>query len=214
MKARIVIVDDHRLLRTGLKSVLEKGDIEVVGEADDGRVAARLIARLQPAAVLTDISMPRRNGIEFIREIHREFPEIKVLVLSMHKETRFIMESFAAGAAGYVVKDSGVEEIRRALEVVLAGGKYIEPKLAEIVLERAVNQWVAETTCQIARVSSREREVLQLIAEGKSTKEIAGSLFISTKTVETHRREIMLRLNLPTVAQLTRFAIREGITSP
>ena len=123
MKARIVIVDDHRLLRTGLKSVLEKGDIEVVGEADDGRVAARLIARLQPAAVLTDISMPRRNGIEFIREIHREFPEIKVLVLSMHKETRFIMESFAAGAAGYVVKDSGVEEIRRALELVLAGGK-------------------------------------------------------------------------------------------
>ena len=213
MGPRIIIVDDHRLLRAGLKSMLEKEDFQVVGEADDGRNAARLIATLKPEAVITDISMPGRNGIEFTRQIHREFPDVKVLVVSMHSETRFIMESFAAGASGYLLKDSGFEEITVALKVVLAGRKYIGPEVAEVVVGRAVAQWLSASQCELPKISSREREVLQLVAEGKSTKEIAAILYVSIKTVETHRRQIMGRLNLPSIAHLTKFAIREGITS-
>ena len=213
MGPRIIIVDDHRLLRAGLKTMLEKKDFEVVGEAEDGRNAARLIAKLKPAAVITDISMAGRNGIDFTRQIHREFPDVKVLVVSMHSETRFIMESFAAGASGYLLKDSGFEEITVALKAVLAGRKYIGPEVAEVVVGRAVAQWLSESQSELPKISSREREVLQLVAEGKSTKEIAASLYVSIKTVETHRRQIMGRLNLPNIARLTKFAIREGITS-
>jgi DNA-binding NarL/FixJ family response regulator len=213
MRPRIIIVDDHRLLRAGLKYMLEKKDFQVVGEADDGRNAARLIARLKPQAVITDISMSGRNGIEFTRQIHHEFPYVKILVVTMHNEIRFIMESFAAGASGYLVKDSGFEEICNALKVVLAGRKYIGPDVAEVVIARAVTQWLSESQCELPKISNRQREVLQLVAEGKSTKEIAASLYVSIKTVETHRRQIMDRLNLPNIAQLTKFAIREGITS-
>jgi DNA-binding NarL/FixJ family response regulator len=193
--------------------MLEKSDFQVVGEAEDGRQAARLIAKLKPQAVITDIGMPGRNGIELTRQVHRQFPHVKVLVVTMHNETRFIMESFAAGAAGYLLKDSGFEEISHALKVVLAGGKYIAPDVAEVVVERAVAQWSSESQSELPKISGREREVLQLVAEGKSTKEIAASLYVSIKTVETHRRQIMGRLNLPNVARLTKFAIREGITS-
>jgi two-component system, NarL family, response regulator NreC len=213
MGPRIVIVDDHGLLRAGLKSILEKNNFHVVGEAEDGRTAARLIAKLKPEAVITDISMPGRNGIEFTRQIHREFPNVKVLIVSMHCESRFVMESFAAGASGYLLKDSGYDEVSTALKVVLAGRKYVGPDVAETVVERAVVQWLSESQCQLPKISSREREVLQLVAEGKSTKEIAASLYVSIKTVETHRRQIMGRLNLPNIPQLTKFAIREGIIS-
>jgi DNA-binding NarL/FixJ family response regulator len=213
MGSRIILVDDHRLFRACLKSMLDKEDFQIVGEADDGRDALRLMAKLKPQAVITDISMGGRNGIEFTRQIHREFPEVKVLVVSMHNESRFIMESFAAGAAGYLLKDSGFEEVSNALKVVLAGRKYIGPDIAEIVVGRAIAQWLSESQCQVPKISNREREVLQLVAEGKSTKEIAASLYVSIKTVETHRRQIMGRLNLPNIPQLTKFAIREGITS-
>jgi DNA-binding NarL/FixJ family response regulator len=213
MGSRIVLVDDHRLFRACLKSMLNKEDFQVVGEADDGRDGLRLIAKLKPQAVITDISMGGRNGIEFTRQIHRDFPDVKVLVVSMHNESRFIMESFAAGASGYLLKDSGFEEVSNALKVVLAGRKYIGPDVAEIVVGRAVAHWLSESQSQVPKISSREREVLQLVAEGKSTKEIAASLFVSIKTVETHRRQIMDRLNLPNIPQLTKFAIREGITS-
>jgi DNA-binding NarL/FixJ family response regulator len=157
--------------------------------------------------------MPGRNGIEFTRQIHREFPHVKVLIVSMHKETHFIMESFAAGASGYLLKDAGLEEISNALKVILAGRKYVGPDVAEIVVGRAVTQWLSESQRKLPQISSREREVLQLVAEGKSTKEIAASLYVSVKTIETHRRQIMGRLNLPNIAQLTKFAIREGITA-
>jgi len=193
--------------------MLEKENFEIVGEADDGRDAIKLTAKLKPEAVITDISMTGCNGIEFTRQIHREFPNIRVLVVSMHNESRFIMESFAAGALGYLLKDSGFEEISKALKVVLAGRKYIGPEVAEVVVGRAVAQWLSESQCQLPKISNREREVLQLVAEGKSTKEIAASLYVSIKTVETHRRQIMGRLNLPNIPQLTKFAIREGITS-
>jgi DNA-binding NarL/FixJ family response regulator len=213
MGSRIILVDDHRLFRACLKSMLEKEDFQIVGEADDGRDAVKLIAKLKPQAVITDISMAGRNGIEFTRQIHRGFPDVKVLIVSMHNESRFIMESFAAGASGYLLKDSGFEEVSNALKVVLAGRKYIGPDVAEIVVGKAVAHWLSESQSQVPKISSREREVLQLVAEGKSTKEIAASLYVSIKTVETHRRQIMGRLNLPNIPQLTKFAIREGITS-
>jgi DNA-binding NarL/FixJ family response regulator len=212
MGPRIIIVDDHRLFRAGLKSVLEKKGFEVVGEADDGRHAAKLIAKLQPDAVLTDVAMPECNGIEFTKQVHHSFPQVKVLIVSMHNETRFIMESFAAGASGYLLKDSGSGEMIAALNAVLAGHKYVGPEVAEAVVGTAVAQWLSESECELPRISSREREVLQLVAEGKSTREIAAALYVSIKTVESHRRQIMQRLNLPNIAQLTKFAVREGIT--
>jgi DNA-binding NarL/FixJ family response regulator len=213
MKPTIILVDDHRLLRAGLKSMLEKNGFAVVGEVDDGRSGMRLVGKKKPQAVITDLSMPGRGGVEFIREAHRSFPETKILVVSMHNESRFIMESFAAGASGYVLKDSGFGDIVNALTVLLSGRKYIAPEISDIVLRRAVAHWISESQSNLTKISNREREVLQMVAEGRSTKEIAASLYVSIKTVETHRRQIMTRLNLPTVADLTKFAIREGITS-
>jgi two-component system response regulator NreC len=211
MKPRILLVDDHRLLRAGLRSLLDKAGFEVIGEADDGRQAARLIGKLKPAAVVTDISMPGLNGIEFIRQIHREFCDLKILVLSMHSETTFVMNAFAAGASGYLLKDVGTDEVSRALNAILAGRKYIGQEIADVVLGRAVAHWLATAQSGPPNISSREREVLQLVAEGKSTKEIAAQLYVSIKTIETHRRRIMARLELPNIADLTKYAIREGI---
>jgi DNA-binding NarL/FixJ family response regulator len=213
MRAKVIIVDDHRLFRACLKSVLEKEDFDVAGEAGDGRAAIRLIRKIRPEVVTTDISMPGWNGIEFLRQIHHDFPKLKLLVVSMHRETRFIMESFASGASGYLLKESSSAEISNALKTILMGHKFIGPDIAEIVIERAVAQWLSENSSGAPKMSAREREVLQLVAEGKSTKEIAASLYVSIKTVETHRRQIMGRLNLVNIAQLTKFAVREGITS-
>lgn len=206
-------MDDHGLLRAGLRTMLERNGFTVVGEAEDGRGGMRLIARHKPQAVITDLSMPGHGGVEFVREIQRNFPEIKILVVSMHNEARFILESFAAGASGYVLKDSAFSEVLNGLSVLLSGRKYIGPDVAETVLRRAISQWLAEGQSSLNHTTSREREVLQMLAEGRSTKEIAASLYLSIKTVETHRRQIMGRLKLATVAHLTKFAIREGITS-
>jgi DNA-binding NarL/FixJ family response regulator len=213
MEPRIIIADDHHLFRSGLKTMLERQHFQVIAEAGDGRQAARLTAKFKPDAVITDISMPDRNGVELIRQMHREFPAVKVVVVSMHDEIRLIMESFAAGASGYLLKDSAFEELCTAMKTVLAGRKYVSPAFADAVVDRAVAHRLSRTRCEIAGISGREREVLQLVAEGKSTKEIAAGLYISVKTVETHRTRIMKRLNLSNIAQLTKFAIREGITS-
>ena len=213
MNSQILIADDHRLLREGLKSLLQQEGFPVVAEADDGRTAVRLAMELKPAIVLTDIRIPGLNGIEITRQIHRDCLYSKVVVLSMHCESRFVLGAFAAGAWGYMVKDSGFEEMIVGLKAVLAGRKYISPAIADVLVGRAVSQWLSESECQYPKVSNREREVLQLVAEGKSTKEIAASLYVSVKTIETHRKQIMGRLNLSSVAGLTKYAIREGITS-
>jgi DNA-binding NarL/FixJ family response regulator len=213
MEPRIIIVDDHPLFRAGLKTMLEQQRFQVIAEAADGRQAAKLTAKLKPHAVITDISMPDRNGIELIRQMHRDFSAVKVVVVSMHDEMRLIMESFAAGASAYVLKDSAFEELCTAVRAVLGGRKYVSPAFADAVIERAVEHQLSRSRCEIAGISSREREVLQLVAEGRSTKEIAAALYISVKTVETHRAQLMNRLDLPNIAQLTKFAIREGITS-
>jgi DNA-binding NarL/FixJ family response regulator len=193
--------------------MLEQQGFCVVAEAGDGRLAAKLIEKLKPEAVITDISMANRNGIEFTRQVQREFPGVKILVVSMHNESRLIMDAFAAGAAGYLLKDSALAEVAIALRSVLSGRKYISPDIADVVLGKALTRWSSESRCELLGISTREREVLQLLAEGKSTKEIAASLYVSIKTVETHRRKIMNRLSLTSIAQLTKFAIREGITS-
>ena len=213
MGSRVVIVDDHRLLRSALKSVLEKKDIEVAGEAEDGRTALKIIKKLSPDAAITDITMPGLNGIELTRQLHREAPEVRVMVLSMHLEARFVMDAFAAGACGYLLKESSSEEILAALHLVLSGRKYVGADIAGDVVDRAVAHWSSSSKFEFPKISTREREVLQLVAEGKSTKEIAASLYVSIKTVETHRRQIMGRLNLPNIAYLTKYAVREGITS-
>lgn len=213
MRAKILVVDDHQLFRACLKLALEKGGFDVVGEAADARSAMKSITKLRPQAITIDLSMPGWNGIEFIRQTRRDFPLLKMLVVSMHSETRFIMESFASGAAGYLLKDSGAKELADALRAILCGRKYIGAEIAELVIGRAVAQWLSENDSSTANISSREREVLQLVAEGKSTREIAASLYVSIKTVETHRRQLMGRLHLVNIAQLTKFAVREGITS-
>jgi len=213
MKPKILVVDDHQLFRACLKLALEKEGFDVVGEAGDARCAMRSITKLRPQAVTVDLSMPGWNGIEFIRQTHRDFPLLKVLVVSMHSESRSIMESFAAGASGYLLKDSGAKELAHALNTILIGQRYIGVEIADLVIERAVAQWLSENESCAAKISSREREVLQLVAEGKSTRQIAASLYVSIKTVETHRRQIMGRLHLVNIAQLTKFALREGITS-
>ena len=213
MRPKILVVDDHQLFRSCLKLALEKEGFDVVGEAGDARSAMKSIIKLRPEAIITDLSMPGWNGLDFIKQTRHDFPRIKVLVVSMHSETRFIMESLASGAAGYLLKDAGARELADALRNILRGRKYIGPEIAELVIGRAVAQWLSENDSGAARISSREREVLQLVAEGKSTREIAASLYVSVKTVETHRRQIMGRLHLVNIAQLTKFAVREGITS-
>jgi DNA-binding NarL/FixJ family response regulator len=214
MPFRILLADDHVLLRQGLRSLLETEGLQVVGEAGDGRSAVKLVNKLRPDAVIIDISMPGLNGIEATRQIYREWPQVRVIVLSMHSDSRFVLEAFRAGAAGYLLKDAAFEEISVAAEAVLKGRSYVSPGIAEVVVRQSVGQWSSEAESEKSMISRREREVIQLLAEGKSTKEIAGSLYVSVKTIETHRRQIMGRLRLQSIADLTKYAIREGFTSP
>jgi DNA-binding NarL/FixJ family response regulator len=192
---------------------LAKAGFQVVAEAEDGRTAVRLAKKLKPDVVVTDIGIPCLNGIECTRRIRQESPRSKVVVLSMHAEGRLVLEAFAAGASGYLVKDAAFEEMIVALKAVLKGQKYLSPAVADGVVVRSLRQWSSETKPADPRISSREREVLQLVAEGRSTKQIAASLFVSVKTVETHRKQIMGRLNIHSIAGLTKYAVREGITA-
>jgi DNA-binding NarL/FixJ family response regulator len=213
MPVRIVIADDHRIVREGLRHLLEKRtDFKVVAEAPDGESAVRLAKELSPDIVILDISMPGLNGIEATRRILAERPEVRVLALSMHSDRRFVIETLKAGASGYVLKDSAFDELARAIEVVMARGAFLSPAITGMV----VRDYVAQAGCGDAAAFSvltpREREVLQLMAEGQSTKAIATRLAVSVKTVETYRQQVMEKLNLHSVAELTKYAIREGLT--
>jgi DNA-binding NarL/FixJ family response regulator len=213
MNSKILLTDDHRLLRQGLASLLQTEGFEVVGEAEDGRNAVKLAKKLRPDIVILDISMPSLNGIEATRLICQELPRMKVLMLSMYSDSRFILEAFKAGAAGYLLKDAAFEEMVTAVKTVLKGRMYLSPAIAEVVVRKSVGQWSGETKIRDAEISSRQREVLQLLAEGKSTKDIASTLYVSVKTVETHRKQIMDKLRVHSIAELTKYAIREGFTS-
>jgi two-component system, NarL family, response regulator NreC len=213
MTARIFIADDHRLLREGLRSLLEGAGYPVVGEAEDGRTCVGLVKKLQPHVVIIDIGMPLLNGVEATRQIRREVPSTKVIVISMHSESRFILGALAAGASGYLLKDAAFEELGGALKAILKGQTYLSPAIAHLVVRRSLGRGTILPSSQRGRISSREREVLQLVAEGRSTKEIAAALYVSVKTVETHRKQIMDKLNVHSIAELTKYAIREGVTS-
>jgi DNA-binding NarL/FixJ family response regulator len=213
MPVRIVIADDHRIVREGLRHLLEKRtDFNVVGEASDGESAVRLARELSPDIVIVDISMPGLNGIEATRRILAERPDIRVLALSMHSDRRFVIETLKAGASGYLLKDSAFDELARAIEVVMARGAFLSPAITEMVVRDYVAQSGCDDNAVFSVLTPREREVLQLMAEGKPTKAIAAHLAVSVKTVETYRQQIMEKLDLHSVAELTKYAVREGLT--
>jgi len=214
MKIKILLVDDHQILRDGIRSLV-KGydDMEVIGEAADGREALDMVEKLSPDVVIMDISMPDLNGIDATRMIINEAPDIKVIALSMHHDKQFVSEIFKAGASGYLIKDSAFDELEHAIRIVISGQTYINPQIASLVVESLVNQSVTPNPKSFSLLTEREREVLQLIADGKSTKQIAIDLNVSSKTIESHRRQVMGKLNVRSVADLTKFAIREGLTT-
>ncbi len=213
MPVRIVIADDHRIVREGLRHLLEKRtDFKVVAEAPDGESAVRLAKELSPDVVILDISMPGLNGIEATRRILAERPGVRVLALSMHSDRRFVIETLKAGASGYVLKDSAFDELARAIEVVMARGAFLSPAITGMVVRDYVAQAGCDDAAAFSVLTPREREVLQLMAEGQSTKAIAARLAVSVKTVETYRQQVMEKLNLHSIAELTKYAIREGLT--
>jgi DNA-binding NarL/FixJ family response regulator len=214
MKIKILLVDDHKILRDGIRSLV-KGypDMDVIGEAADGKTALRLVEELSPDVVIMDISMPDLNGIDATRRIIADHPKIKVIALSMHHDKQFVSEIFKAGASGYLLKDCAFDELEHAVRIVMDGKTYINSQIASLVIESLVNQPQPNSQKAFSLLTDREREVLQLISEGQSTKEIALKLSVSPKTIESHRRQVMGKLNIRNVAELTKYAIREGLTS-
>jgi two-component system, NarL family, response regulator NreC len=212
MSIRIVLADDHVLLREALKSLLDnESDIEVVGEADNGRHALEVVRNVQPDILILDIAMPELNGMDTAHQMRARFPEVHVIALSGHYDQRHVLAMLKAGVAGYMVKIQSVDQLGHAIRVVASGRKYLCPQAADAVMDDMTN--VAQTSAAaVAALSHRENEVLQLVAEGFHSIAIADKMFISVHTVETHRRNIMRKLDLHSVAELTKFAIREGLT--
>ncbi|MHC4497518.1 MAG: response regulator [Planctomycetota bacterium] len=214
MSIRILLADDHKITRQGLRSLLDnQPDIEVVAEAEEGRAAVRLMRELAPNVVIMDVSMPDLNGMEATRQIVAEFPNVKVVALSMHKDAQFVIEMLRSGASGYLLKECAFEELERAIRTVAANKTYLSPSISSVVVDDYLHRLSKADFSNSEVLTDREREVLQLLTEGKSTKQIALKLHISNKTVETHRRQIMNKLDIHTVAELTKYAIRKGLTS-
>ncbi len=215
MSTRVLIADDHQIVREGLRSMLEKEPgITVVGEADNGRTTLRMARELTPDVIIMDVSMPDLNGIEATRQIVAEFGTVKVIALSMHDDRRFVLNMLKAGAKGYMLKDSAFKELANAIRVVVANQTYLSSEIADIVVKDYLSSTTSGESSAFSRLSPREREVLQLLAEGKTSNQIAESLHVSIKTVETHRSQLMAKLNVKNIATLTKYAIREGITMP
>jgi two-component system response regulator NreC len=214
MSVRVILADDHAIVRHGLSKLLQQEEgMEVVAQAQDGHSTVELTRELAPDMVIMDIGMPDLNGIEATRQIVRDFPQVKVIGLSMHSGRKFVVEMLRAGASGYLLKDCALEELTTAIKTVAAGKIYLSPAITDVVVENYVRNSVDKETSAFSLLSQREREVLQLMAEGKTTKQIARSLHISPKTVEGHRLRLMSKLNLDSVAKLTKYAIQEGLTS-
>jgi DNA-binding NarL/FixJ family response regulator len=217
---RVLLADDHPVVLQGIRELLRKhGGTDVVGEAHNGRAAVELARELKPDAILMDISMPELNGIEATRQIVGEMPEVKIIALSMHADPTFVREMLKAGASGYVLKEAHFDEVQRALAAAAANQAYFSPAVARIMVgdyldrnqDGAPGPVRAKGVSAFDVLSAREREVLQLIAEGHPTRQIAKQLFVSVKTVEGHRRVIMRKTGTRGVAELTRYAIREGL---
>ncbi len=214
MTIKIVLADDHQIVRQGLRTLLDtEPDIKVVAEADNGRTVLKLVQDLRPDVVIMDITMPDLNGIEATRQILAESPKIKVVALSMHADSLFVLNMLKAGASGYLLKDCALEELVQAIHTVIAQKTYLSPGISDIVIEDFVKAWSGNRSWVFSLLSARELEVLRLIAEGKTTNQIAFLLTLSVKTVEAHRKRIMEKLDIHSVAELTKFAIRQGLTS-
>jgi len=213
MRIRVLLVDDHEIVRGGLRSLLEQDrDMDVVADVGDGQRAIELSRELHPNVVVMDISMPGLNGTLATKRVISESRGVKVLALSAHTDRRFVSDMLKAGATGYLPKSCAPEELVKAIREVHAGGIYLSPKIAGVVVEGFVQAEPLGDEVAGVRLSDREREVLQLIAEGRSSKEIGVAFHISARTVDTHRQRLMDKLGIHTVAELTKFAIREGLT--
>ena len=207
MATRVVIADDHQIVRQGFRALLEKEGFDVVGEAEDGNKAVELVKRYNPDLALLDIAMPNLNGIDAAREILRVSPETRTILLTMFSEDHRLLEALRAGVSGYLLKTRAVEDLVRAIRDVVRGGVYLSRGLSRDV----VDAYLARKPLGRIELSPRERQVLQLVAEGKTTKEVAGMLGVSVKTAESHRGRIMAKLDIHETAGLVRYAIREGI---
>lgn len=213
MHMRVLLADDHTLVRAGLRKLLESlPDIEVVGEAEDGLAMLTLIEKRHPNLVLMDIAMPGLNGLEAAARLTKTYPQIRVLILSMHQNEDYVRQALRNGAAGYLLKDAAPVELELALKAIFRGETYLSPAVSKGVVSNYVQRLRTEETPGEA-LTPRQREVLQLIAEGRSTKDIARRLDISIKTVETHRSQLMKQLDLHDIAGLVRYAIRTGLIS-
>jgi len=210
----VILVDDHVIMRDGLRQLLEvESDIEVIGEADNGRDAVKLALQKNPSIVIMDIAMSGMNGIEATRQINIANPKIKIIALSMHSERQIVVGILRAGASGYLLKDSTSIELVDAIRTVHLGRKYLSQKISDIVLQEISDVKKDTNEIGVDLLTNRECEILQLISEGNSTKNIAEVLFISPKTVESHRANIMEKLNIHNIPELTKYAIRAGLTS-
>jgi DNA-binding NarL/FixJ family response regulator len=215
MSIRIILADDHKVLRHGLSQALKnEADMEIVGQAENGHEAIRLTQELRPDVIIMDIAMPELNGIEATRQIIKDHPKIKIIALSMHSSKKFIHEMFKAGAKGYLLKDCEYAELINAIRTVNSNKTYMSPSITGVIIDDYMLQSDGDKSNAFEVLSDREREVLQLIAEGKTTKQVARVLHVSPKTVEGHRTRIMHKLDIDNVASLTKYAIKEGLTSP
>jgi len=211
---RVLLADDHTLVRAGIRSLLENMEgIEVIAEAGDGREALRLVRTHRPDVVLMDIAMPGLNGLEAAARIAKKFPNVRVIILSMHVNEEYVLQALRAGAAGYMVKGADAAELEIAIRAVARGETYLSPMVSKHVVTDYIQRISGETS-PLELLTPRQREVLQLIAEGYSTKKIARTLKISVKTVETHRMQLMERLDIHDIAGLVRYAIRVGLVKP
>jgi len=212
-KLRVLLVDDHTMVRQGLRKILESDDeIEIVGEAGDGRTAVDMAARMRPHVVVMDVALPELNGIEATRQIGKRVEGAKVLVLTMHSDDVYVRQSLKAGARGYLLKDSEDLDLIKAVKAVGAGGSFFSPSVSKLLLAGYLGDGGGrEVEDDLLLLTDREREVLQLIAEGKTNKEVANLLSVSINTVETHRKHVMEKLDLHNTAELVRFAVRKKI---
>jgi len=215
-RIRVLLAEDHTIVRKGLRSLLDdEADIQVIGEAEDGRQAVEEVERLLPDVVLMDITMPGLNGLEAARRIKKRFPEVKVLVLTMHSNEEYIFQVLRAGASGYLVKQAAPAELVWAIQAIHRGDSFLSPSISRKVIEDYTRRAEAtEVRDSFDRLTGREREILQLIAEGHTNREIAELLHLSAKTVETHRAHLMGKLDIHNVAELTQYAIRRGVIAP
>ncbi len=210
MNIQVVVADDHQIVRQGLKALLEREGFRVVGEAANGQQALQLAEKFHPEVAVLDLAMPLLNGLDAAREIHRISPKTKTILLTMHTEQHYILEGLRSGAKGFVMKTHAAEDLVRAIREAARGGTYLSPEVSEAVIQAYQNK----SEFPVDPLSPRERQVLQLIAEGKTTKEVASNLEISVKTAETYRTRIMEKLDIHETASLVRYAIRRGLVQP